>query len=770
MELPVTYYRDEVIDGFYVPSIVKRGWAAQLEVLKVVIDICEKYDIQYFAEWGTMLGAVRHKGYIPWDDDVDISMKRDDYEKFLSVAQKELKGEYRLFNTYTDSDVEQMLTRVVNTRLMSFAPEFLDRYHGFPYIAGIDIFPLDYLPRDEELLKETDDLSKIVFCLGKEVDNKVLSDEEFEQALTELEGVCNIKLDRTKNLKRQLFRLGEGLYGAFTEEESDYLVNMTLWQENPGFKIPKEYYGDTVKMKFENMQINVPVAYDAILKLRYGDYMKLVKGGGGHDYPFFDRQEKLIEREQGVVIFNYKFNKEDLNRKETKPVKKLVEIIENVADMLTRLNGQIIDALCNEQYDGVAKMLEETQNLALQAGKKIEDSKGEGTKTVQCLEKYCEDVYRLFSILTGENIEDNLEEVLNNMLDDVINVKEIAGDELKSKKTIVFLPFMASAWYTMEEEWKEAMADENNEVYVVPIPYSDRDIIARVGEMHYEGDKFPDYVPVMDYEKFNIEAIHPDVIYINNPYDEYNYSMVVPNIYFASSLKNMTDKLVYIPWFFTDEIGLYDERAIKNMKYYVTVPGIVNSDEIILWSDAIKQSYVEVLCQWAGEDTKEIWENKIVVKERSTVDKSKIVDKNQLEVPSSWKKVLLDSKGNWKKTILYVTESESILEHGDRALDKIESSLNILKEAGNSIALLWKPQKDIEQFIIAKKPECLDRYQSIVSNFKSQNWGIFDENPDSDLSIDLSDAYYGDTNEIVQKFRNQGKPVMIQNVNTIPDH
>lgn len=69
---------------------MKRAWAAELEVLSEIDKICKKHNIQYFADWGTLLAAVRHEGFIPWDDDLDITMKREDYHRFMEIAQTEL--------------------------------------------------------------------------------------------------------------------------------------------------------------------------------------------------------------------------------------------------------------------------------------------------------------------------------------------------------------------------------------------------------------------------------------------------------------------------------------------------------------------------------------------------------------------------------------------------------------------------------------------------------------------------------------------------------
>ena len=82
MEIPRDYLLDEVRCGYYIPAMMKKTWANALEILSEIDRVCTKYNIKYFADWGTFLGTVRHGGYIPWDDDMDICMKREDYRKF----------------------------------------------------------------------------------------------------------------------------------------------------------------------------------------------------------------------------------------------------------------------------------------------------------------------------------------------------------------------------------------------------------------------------------------------------------------------------------------------------------------------------------------------------------------------------------------------------------------------------------------------------------------------------------------------------------------
>lgn len=143
MQFPETYFEDEVREGFYISDLMKRAWAAQQEVLEIIQNVCEKYGIRYFAEWGTLLGIIRHGGRIPWDDDVDVCMLRPDYNRFCSVIADELPEECQFFAPEYTKGYQNQIARIINSRLHVVEGEALKRYHGFPYVAGVDIFCLD---------------------------------------------------------------------------------------------------------------------------------------------------------------------------------------------------------------------------------------------------------------------------------------------------------------------------------------------------------------------------------------------------------------------------------------------------------------------------------------------------------------------------------------------------------------------------------------------------------------------------------------------------
>ena len=122
-----SFFSGETRRDFYIEPMMKRAWAAQMEMLMMIDEICERHDIAYYADWGTLLGAARHGGFIPWDDDIDIAMKREDLKRFIVYAEKELPSEFLINNVHREAKYKQLFTRVVNRREISFREEDLAR-------------------------------------------------------------------------------------------------------------------------------------------------------------------------------------------------------------------------------------------------------------------------------------------------------------------------------------------------------------------------------------------------------------------------------------------------------------------------------------------------------------------------------------------------------------------------------------------------------------------------------------------------------------------
>ena len=135
------FFEDEVREGFFVSGMMKRCWAAQLKILAEIDRICRIHDIPWMMYGGTLLGAVRHKGFIPWDDDVDIIMKRSFLERFVCVARNELFDGYRLNYTLLDGATEGISVVVSNGELSM--QERVNAFLRYPFVSSVDVFALD---------------------------------------------------------------------------------------------------------------------------------------------------------------------------------------------------------------------------------------------------------------------------------------------------------------------------------------------------------------------------------------------------------------------------------------------------------------------------------------------------------------------------------------------------------------------------------------------------------------------------------------------------
>ncbi|MDE7253369.1 MAG: LicD family protein [Acetatifactor sp.] len=296
LSFPQGFLETEEREGFVVDSTMKTVWAAGLEVLAVVADVCEKYQLPWFAGYGTLLGAVRHGGFVPWDDDIDICMLREDYDKLVNVLRDELPKEYCVTNIICGRKQEYFWCCVLNSDCVSIDEERLQRYHGCPFIVGVDIFPLDYIPRD---LKEANMERNLYDLIYKAVqlakieeptkqDRRTLND-----ALRTLEDFCNVKFSNSKDLVGQLWRLGNQVCASYGDADGDYITNYFDYNKDPNFVFDKHWFDDVEYLPFESVLVPVPKNYLDVLRIVYGeDWRTPIRGGADHEYPYYNRQLK----------------------------------------------------------------------------------------------------------------------------------------------------------------------------------------------------------------------------------------------------------------------------------------------------------------------------------------------------------------------------------------------------------------------------------------------------------------------------------------------
>lgn len=303
MEFPAGFLQEETRCDFVISSMMKRAWAVQMEVLSIVAALCKKNGLQYFAEAGTLLGAVRHQGFIPWDDDIDIALKREDYNELIRILPGELPSGFKLAGMYA-SPVSQddvfpgFHSRVVTDSSVWGLKEHLDRFYGFPYPGmGIDIFAYDYLPID----REQEELQEMILEYGKALLGNwgaLCKNGELEFRLQEMEELCGVDIPREGNLRWSIQKLLDAMAGLFGEEESDEMTAMLgicRTKRGRAYRVKKECLESVIYMPFESMQIAVPVGWHELLVATFGpDYMTFEKGVAGHEYPCYAPEEKKL--------------------------------------------------------------------------------------------------------------------------------------------------------------------------------------------------------------------------------------------------------------------------------------------------------------------------------------------------------------------------------------------------------------------------------------------------------------------------------------------
>ena len=427
-----------------------------------------------------------------------------------------------------------------------------------------------------------------------------------------------------------------------------------------------------------------------------------------------------------------------------------------------KAHEEIQKAMDRKDYASTRKMLAECQGFAISLGGLIENAEGEGHKTVSCLEEYCEALFHVYQEIDsisdekGNFIDEN--KIFKRLRKYILQVENSIRNDIVSRKEVVFLPYKASMWDSMESIWMAAK-EENSNVYVVVIPYYDRKPDGSLGRMHYEGDEYPDYVPVTDWKNYLLPERKPDEIYIQNPYDDCNYVTCVHPRFFSRELKKYTDMLVYLPYFV----------AINNRvaEHLCTVPGVMNADIVFVQSKEVKDIYIKNIreyerqnhCKGAFGDL----DKKIRLLDNPKLERVKrIMKSGEIQVPDDWKDRIYCKDGVRKKIILYNTTIDAFLKHSDTYMQKLESVLDIFRRE-KKITLLWRPHPLLETTIQAMRPDLYQKYTEIAERYRQEGWGIYDETADIDRAIVLSDAYYGDMSSVVEMYKVTGKPIMIQN-------
>ena len=748
MKHSIDFFKDEIRNGFYIPTIIKTAWANTLDVLSEIDRICEKHGIIYYADWGTLLGAVRHGGFIPWDDDVDICMKRDDYVRFRKVADSELPDNFCIHDYSRHENHWLFLSRVVNNKTMCFDPVYLKDHYNFPWLAGVDIFVKDYLYADSEAEAKRDrEILDILACADGftdgSIDKRIISERA---SMLSQKYHFNIPLKgNSRETAVSLYALAEREMSRVMPGESKSLGQIFPWVLKNGSSSgePLTDYEKTVRLPFEDTTIPVPACYHNVLARKYGDYDQFRKVWGGHDYPYFEAQKKEIERLSGNSLPAFKFSDTMLQRPKPETDNSIKNITRECIAGLYEYLDKIDLLVSSEDYIGLEESFQNSLQLAEDLGTLIENVKGKNRITVKevitSLEHYCNDLVECYNLFaqSGLSIDTGL---LRSALNETTESLRI---NILDRKEYVFLTKGPSEWKSFLPFYKNSCNPDNTDIYVIPIPLMAKDVFGNIISdpdisITSSAENYTDLSEdhYTNYTEFDISMHCPDKIYIQDPYDGENPFLTTSPDFYANNLRKYTEELIYIPIGKTSEFGANDSTDQYNLQHYSNLPGVIYSDIVFVQSENIKEQYINSLCRFSGLENRSYWDKKFSV---------------QTE--------MIQKHSSNRKKILYCIGLSELAEHPDSFIESVKKRVNELNKYNDKIDISFSLYPNSRDQWIKTDP---GRSEELFRMLNELN--IVQSNGDDPEALSLLfDAYYGSSSPYVPSFIILGKPIMISN-------
>ncbi|MCR5339086.1 MAG: LicD family protein [Lachnospiraceae bacterium] len=569
-----SFFEPEVREGFYISDMMKRFWASQMAVLARIDAICEREGIRWFADYGTLLGAVRHGGFIPWDDDMDVSMLRPDFEKFLAAADSLPEG-YKVMRFEDTRDILMCGAKVISGSQISTEASYLQRQAGCPYTVGVDIFVLDGVSEDPAYEEQRFEKLK---ALGKQVQTCHADHIPYYKQMEE-------------ELRRQI-----------PVEKAERVTSFPNYMRNGRRCFDKNIFQHRIRLPFEDAFIYAPAGYDRLLKDEYGDYMALHRGGSMHGYPAYRGQEEILVNQFGHNPLAYAIHTEDLAppAREKTVAEHACEVFTMAEKIITNLPG-VLDI---GSFDTALTLLVKCQELLISLGERLEKKDG-AQPMIRELEIFCEKLFLCYENLTAQSIY-SLQGALDACRMGILT-------RLKNRKKEVLFLYCRHDWWedTARSVWEKLAGAQEFEFYRMRCPcFRREDDGTAAGEFEQDG-LYLGIDGLLTPEEYDIAARHPDMILFQYPFDQWSRANVIPEQMWSRNLRRYTEKLIYLPGVHPDIPCCGDQTAVTALQNFLQQPATVFSDQIWVKSMEHQQLYRQLLTQICGDPLREYWEQKI---------------------------------------------------------------------------------------------------------------------------------------------------------------
>ncbi len=288
MEFDNSFFLEEERSGYLVPREMKAVWATELELLEKFCEVCKKHSLPFHLSGGSLLGAIRHSGFIPWDDDIDIMMLRKDYDKLCKIAPVEFCEPYFFQTHYTDIGYNRAHAQI---RKSGTTAILKSEENCFCFHQGIfiDVFPMDNIPDDTRALQKMQ--KKIGFCrklLG------LTADYAANEPKSTAKNIANKVLSALLKPDK-IYAALERASRAYNHKKTRRVAPISAFPYIDKMFFPAECYDKIEWVPFENTQAPIPAGYDELLTIQYGDYTVQKKADSYHGGIIFDSEKDYTE-------------------------------------------------------------------------------------------------------------------------------------------------------------------------------------------------------------------------------------------------------------------------------------------------------------------------------------------------------------------------------------------------------------------------------------------------------------------------------------------
>ncbi len=399
----------------------------------------------------------------------------------------------------------------------------------------------------------------------------------------------------------------------------------------------------------------------------------------------------------------------------------------DLLQMMQEMHGEFASL----QGDALLEALQDCQQAAIVVGEKIEKKVEEDTKVVPLLEQYCEELFALTQVTQPEEVI-----TISTQLSATITEVTAQIEKMNTVYQIVFMPYKADMWDSLESIWKAFRKDPRCECIVMPIPYFCYDGKKQQWNPAYDGEKFPEDVVIMDYRAYSIQEEQPELAFIHNPYDKYNWVTNVHPQYYSYELKKHVGKLVYVPYYVTS--GKISDKHLALSAYE-------HMDYMIAQSEYFKET-----CKGM------FYYDKILPFGSPKFDR--IIHKcaESVELEPEWAEVL-----QGKKTLMLNTSIRCFLLYSEIYLQKLWNLFRWMK-GRDDIAIIWRPHPLLQATIDSIRTGLKEQFQELKQFFVDEKIGVLDTTPDITRTVAIADGYIGESaSSVVHLFGAAGKPIFV---------